>query len=188
MTTSCRDQSQGLRRFAAAVLLVAASTLLAAPGRAAYESAELEAPAALVWSVLTDFDGWPGFMPGLNRVEVQQASPERVAIRHETEKLGFEIAFTALTRVDHERMRLELALDPSAANDLRAMEASWQLTELSNGRVRVDFRSELDSGQPVPRLLERRMVGQSVAEALAALAGEVERRRAAPPLVAARAR
>lgn len=177
MTRTCRARRLGVRRVALALLLIAARTLTGAPGYAAEGSAEVDAPAAVIWSVLTDFESWAGFMPGLARVEVQEASADRVAIRHESEKMGLTIAFTAFARVDPQRMRLELALDPSAANDLRALEASWQLTELSNGRVRVDFRSELESGRPVPRLLERRVLASTVAETVAALAAEVERRR-----------
>lgn len=185
MPRSRRDRSLGARPLALAVLLVAVTALVATPGRAADGSAEIDAPADLVWSVLLDFASWPRFMPGLAQVEVREATEDLVAIRHETVKLGFTIAFTALTRVDRERMSLELALDPSAANDLRALEASWQVTEVSNGRARVELRSELESGQPVPRLLQRRLIGSSVAEALAALADEVERRRAATTRVAA---
>jgi hypothetical protein len=115
---------------------------------------------------------------------VQPVSADRVSIRHETEKLGFAVAFTALTRVDHDHMRLELALDPRAANDIAAMEASWQVSELPGGRVRVELRSELESGRGLPRILERRLLGQSVAETLAALADEVARRQVEPLLTA----
>lgn len=181
-----RARSQRVRRAAWGLLLVAAFVLGAAPGRAADESAELDASAALVWDVLTDFDAWPGFMPGITRIEVRELAADQVAIRHETEKMGFTVAFTALTRVDRARMRLELALDPDAANDLAVMQASWQLTELPNGRVRVELRSELESGRPVPRIVERRLVARSLAETVAAFADEVARRRAAPVLASAR--
>jgi ribosome-associated toxin RatA of RatAB toxin-antitoxin module len=177
-----------VRRFALALLLIAARTLAGVPGHAAEGSAEVDAPAAVIWSVLTDFESWAGFMPGLAQVQVEESSADRIAIHHLTETMGLTISFTTLARVDAERMRLELALDPNAVNDLRVMEASWQLTELSNGRVRVEFRSELESGRPVPRLLERRVIASTVSETVAALAAEVERRRAVSIATATSAR
>lgn len=185
MTGSIRGRNQGARWVPVLLLVTAVSILLASRARAADEAIEVEAPAALVWSVLTDFESWPGFMPSLRSVHVAVAPGDRVAIRHESETLGFAVAFTMLTRVDDAHMRLEGSLDPSAANDLRAMESTWQLTELADGGTRVECHSDLESGQPVPRFLERRVHGESVAESVAALAAEVERRQGQPLVVSA---
>jgi ribosome-associated toxin RatA of RatAB toxin-antitoxin module len=171
------------RRVRAVLPAIAASLAvsLGIPARAAGTGAqlavELSAPVELVWQVLTDFASWPRFMPGLRRVRVRDLGRERVAIDHETEKMGFDVRFTAITRVNRERLRLDLALDESQRHDLAAMRASWQVTRLPKGRVRVDFRSDVDSGQPVPGFLERRMIRRSAAETVAALAHEIERRK-----------
>jgi ribosome-associated toxin RatA of RatAB toxin-antitoxin module len=164
-----------------ALLALAASWLLAAgPVRAggaeASEAVELAAPAERVWEVLTDFAAWPSFMPALARVEVEPRSDALVAIRHETRQMGLDIRFTTLTRFDAVSLRMESSLDPDASHDLVAMRSAWQLTPLGPGRVRIELRSDLDSGQPLPGFVVRRVVRASVAETVQALAREVERR------------
>jgi carbon monoxide dehydrogenase subunit G len=139
-------------------------------------SIEIAAPIEVVWRVLTDFRSWPSFVPGLKRIAVVDGSESELALRHETERVGFEVDFTALMRVRAEHHRVELVLDERASNDLAAMRASWQLTPLGSGRVRVDFHSAIDSGQPVPAFIERRLLRESVAETIERFSSEVERR------------
>jgi ribosome-associated toxin RatA of RatAB toxin-antitoxin module len=164
-----------------ALLALAASLLLGAgPVRAggteASGAVELEAPVELVWQVLTDFAGWPRFMPALARVQVERRSDALVAIQHETRQLGMDIRFTTLTRLDAASLRMESSLDPAAQHDIAGMRSAWQLTALGGGRVRVELRSDLDSGQPLPGFVVRRIVRDSVAETVEALAREVARR------------
>jgi ribosome-associated toxin RatA of RatAB toxin-antitoxin module len=136
----------------------------------------LDASPDLVWQVLTDFEHWPGFVPGLLRLRVVPQEGAGFALRHETVRLGYRIDFTARTHVDAQARRLELSLDEDASNDLAAMEASWQVTEIPGGRVRVSFHSTLDSGQPVPRFLERHLLRESVARTVEGFQREVARR------------
>jgi uncharacterized protein YndB with AHSA1/START domain len=172
-------RSRGLRSVLFALALVAASAPVSASALQAVEDAvELAAPAELVWRVLTDFASWPRFVSGLKGITIEGRAEGRVALRHETEKMGFAIGFTAVTRMDPVLYRLELALDESAVNDVAAMQATWQVTPLEHGRVRVQFRSSLDSGRPVPGFVERRVLRESVAETLKGLGAEVERLRA----------
>ncbi len=171
----------GARWLPAAVLALATWLVAAgAPARAgeAAEAVELHAPIELVWQVLTDFAAWPRFMPALERVEVEPRSEALLAIRYQTRQMGLEIGFTALTRVDGAALRMESSLDPEGRHDIAAMRSAWQLTPLPDGRVRVELHSDLDSGRPVPGFVERRMLRDSVAETVAALAREVGRRAA----------
>jgi uncharacterized protein YndB with AHSA1/START domain len=36
-----------------------------------YTSQEYDAPAALIWSLLTDFDSWPRWFPNISRIDVE---------------------------------------------------------------------------------------------------------------------
>jgi ribosome-associated toxin RatA of RatAB toxin-antitoxin module len=147
----------------------------AAADQAVEDAVELAAPAELVWGVLTDFASWPRFVSGLKGITIEGRGEGQVALRHETEKMGFAIGFTALARLDASLRRLDLALDENAAHDVAAMRATWQVTPLEPGRVRVEFRSSLDSGRPVPGFVERRVLRESVSETLKGLGAEVER-------------
>jgi hypothetical protein len=166
-------------RIGLSALLLLASA--AAPARASAEegfetAVELAAPVEVAWRVLTDFRAWPRFVPGLKRIAVVERPDRHVALRHETESVGVAVDFTAVGSLEPERHRLELALDETAANDIAAMRASWELIELPSGRVRVTLRSAVDSGRPVPGWIERRMLRDQLEETMAAFAAEVERR------------
>jgi carbon monoxide dehydrogenase subunit G len=165
-----------LRALLPAVLLAAA---LAAPASAeeGFEGAvEVAAPVDVAWRVLTDYGAWPRFVPGLKRIGVVERPDRHVALRHETERVGVAVDFTAVTSIEPERHRLALALDDTAANDIAAMRASWELTALGGGRVRVTLRSAVDSGRSVPAWIERRMLRSQLQETLQGFVAEVERR------------
>jgi hypothetical protein len=160
-----------------AILLGAAALAGPASADEGFETAvELAAPVDLAWRVLVDFRAWPRFVPGLKRIAVVERPDRHVALRHETESVGVAVDFTAVGSLDLERHRLELALDETAANDIAAMHASWELTELPSGRLRVTLRSAVDSGRAVPAFIERRMVRSQLDETIARFAAEVARR------------
>ena len=175
-----RTQTQGATGFRRMLLLVAASValLLSAPSAQAEGpsgSIDVSAPAELAWQVLTDFAAWPQFMPSINRVAVQELGASELKLRHETETMGFQVAFTALTEVDTPALRLHLTLDESEPTDLAAMDATWQVVPLATGGARIEFRSNVRSGA-VPAFVERRMVKKSVDETVEAVAAEIQRR------------
>jgi hypothetical protein len=161
---------------ALAILLGAAADTPARAGQGFETTVEIAAPVDVAWRVLVDFRAWPRFVPGLKRIGVEERGEQSVALRHETESVGVAVDFTAVTSVDAERHRLALVLDESAANDIAAMRASWELTALPSGGVRVVLRSAIDSGRPVPGWIERRMVRQQLAETVARFGAEVQRR------------
>jgi ribosome-associated toxin RatA of RatAB toxin-antitoxin module len=161
------------------LLLLATSVALffSAPAVAEGPSgtADVGAPAELAWQVLTDFAAWPSFMPSIVRVSVRELGGSELKLRHETESMGFEVAFTCHTKVDADAFRLDLHLDESEPTDLAAMDATWQVVPLPNGGARIEFRSDVRSGA-VPAFVERRMVKKSVEETVEAVAAEIERR------------
>ena len=175
------QRTLGLRSRAAmlgalAILLGAAADTPARAEEGFETVVEIAAPVDVAWRVLVDFRAWPRFVPGLKRIGVEERGERSVALRHETESVGVAVDFTAVTSVDAERHRLALVLDESAANDIAAMRASWELTPLPWGGVRVVLRSAIDSGRPVPGWIERRVVRQQLVETVARFGAEVQRR------------
>ena len=162
--------------LALAILLGAAADTPARAEEGFEATVELAAPLDVAWRVLVDYRAWPRFVPGLKRIGVEARGERSVALRHETESVGVAVDFTAVTSADAERHRLALVLDESAANDIAAMRASWELTALPSGGVRVVLRSAIDSGRPVPGWIERRMVRQQLALTIARFGAEVQRR------------
>jgi len=159
--------------IAASVALSVFSTTARAEGPSG--AIDVGAPAELAWQVLTDFAAWPRFMPSIVRVGVRDLGGSVLKLRHETESMGFQVAFTAHTEVDAEALRLHLRLDESEPTDLAAMDATWQVVPLSSGGARIEFRSDVRSGA-VPAFVERRLVKKSVDATVEAVAAEIERR------------
>ena len=175
-----RNRTQGANGFRPMLRLLACSVALLALASGAHaegpsRSVDVEAPAELAWQVLTDFAAWPQFMPSIVRVGVEELGASELKLRHETESMGFQVAFTARTRIDGEALRMDLQLDESEPADLAAMDATWQVVPLGDRGVRIEFRSNVRSGA-VPQFVERRMVKKSVDETVAAVAAEIERR------------
>lgn len=179
-TQQRRNRNQGATGFRRMLPLIAASVALfvfASGARAEGPSgtADVDAPAELAWQVLTDFAAWPRFMPSLVQVGVREVGESELKLRHETESMGFEVAFTAHAEVDADALRLRLRLDESEPTDLAAMEATWQVVPLAAGGVRIEFQSDVRSGA-VPAFIERRIVKKSVEATVEAVAAEIERR------------
>jgi len=174
---STRKAGRGaLAGLALLVAAVWAAGPAAAEPEAVEQTVELDAPVELVWHVLTDFAAWPRFVPNLKRIDVVGDAQQPTALRYSTESIGIAIGFTARTDVRADLHRLDLALDESAPNDIAAMRASWQLTPLGGDRVRIQFRSAIETGQPVPEFIQRRVMRASVEETIRNFTSEVERR------------
>ena len=168
----------GRTALAGLALAIAAAwtpTPAAAESQAVEQTVELDAPVELVWRVLTDFAAWPRFVPNLKHIDVLGDAQQPTALRYSTESIGIVIGFTARTEVHADLHRLDLALDESAPSDIAAMRASWQLTPLGGDRVRIQFRSAIETGQPVPEFIQRRVMRASVEETIRNFTSEVER-------------
>jgi ribosome-associated toxin RatA of RatAB toxin-antitoxin module len=175
-----RNRIQGATGFRRMLQILAASvaiffTAAGAHAEGPSRSIDVSAPAEIAWQVLTDFASWPRFMPSIVHLGVRELGGSEVALRHETETLGYQVAFTARTRVDREALRLDLRLDESEPTDLAEMDATWRVVALDGGGSRIEFRSAVRSGA-VPAFLERRMLKKSVETTLEAVAAEIERR------------
>jgi hypothetical protein len=67
-------------------------------------------------------------------------------------------------------------LAADAPQDVEAMTAEWRVSEDGSGGTRIELRSTVRTGLPVPGFLERRVVARSIEASARALFDEAERR------------
>jgi ribosome-associated toxin RatA of RatAB toxin-antitoxin module len=141
-------------------------------------NAELNADAETAWRVLTDYQRYLDFIPGLQESRVVARNGATVTIEetgdvelwqlHMPLDVTFEITEMAPTGLGSRVV----------AGDLRALNSRYVLTPVRN-RVRLEYTGKLGSGLALFGAIERLAVRENVALRFQALADEIERRSAA---------
>jgi hypothetical protein len=163
--------------------LVPARTVQAAEGVA---SVELWAEPSQVWDVLSDLEAWSTIFPSIARIQVSVVDSHHVRLSQVTRALGMTVAYTTLATLFPDEGRLELVLDSAEPHDVEQVVVSWSVVSWEGRGSRVELRSRVVSGRPIPGFIEGRLVRRSVRESLQALVEEVERRADLPRLAASR--
>ena len=135
-------------------------------------TAELDADVETAWAVLTDYERYVEFIPGLRdshvvarsgaTVTVEQIGDITVGPLHRPLDVTFEITEMAPT----------LLVSRVVAGDLRALSSRYELTPVGN-RVRVQYTGTLDFTSDA---IERFAVRQNISSRFQALVDEIERR------------
>ncbi len=140
-------------------------------------SAMLDADAPTAWRVLTDYDHYADFIPGLQASHVIARNGAVVTVEQTGNVLfwlfpipldvTFEITEAPPTRL----------ISHVVAGGLRALNSRYVLTPEAAG-TRLEYSGTLDSGLPLFDPIERAAVRQNIARRFQALANEIERRSA----------
>jgi len=134
-------------------------------------------PPANVWSVLTDFEHWPEFMPLINATRVERRDGPQLWVEQRYRILLMPMAHTTIYELDPGDGRLSWRLDETAAHDIASSQGEWELVPVASGRetlVRYDAR--MSAGRAVPEFVERMLRDRSLEQLLAGLRAEVLRR------------
>jgi len=142
-------------------------------------SALLHADTQTAWRVLTDYERYVDFIPGLRQcrvlarkgptVTVEQSGEITLWLLHRPLDVTFEIVEIAPSRLDSRVV----------AGDLRALTSRYVLTPVGD-QVRLQYTGELDSGLALFGPLERFAVRQNVGQRFQALAEQIERQPGSP--------
>jgi ribosome-associated toxin RatA of RatAB toxin-antitoxin module len=140
-----------------------------------------------VWSVLTSFERWPEVFPSISEVSIRTRDDGRVELRQSSGKFGFEFSYTTLVTLNAGMGRVEQILDGSATNDVTEAHFVWQLIPVDERDTTIAIlQARLDSGQPVPGFIRRKLLRRGALESMEALAAEVRRRDSATLLATTR--
>jgi len=141
-----------------------------------------DAPAAVCYEVLTDFEHLPDFVPGMRSSRIVSQPGEMLRV----EQVGVTgPALFGLTV----RTTLGLSLAPpgpgregridfsSLGGNLRQMSGAWQVRDDKTG-CRIDYRATIEPDFPVPPLIGPWMMRSQIEGQLDAIAREIVRRQA----------
>jgi len=148
-------------------------------------SAIIPYPPAQVWSVVTDFESRPRYVPGAKEAHIVRREGNRLWIDEHLRIFFINVRFTVISTLDPEQGSVTWVLDHSAQNDIADTTGSWTVVPLKDGiETLVRYRTWIDSGRSVPRLAEEFLTKRSLPKIVEGLRGEVQRRfpllRAAP--------
>ena len=130
-----------------------------------------------VWSVITDFDCRPRFMPNVKAVRVVRREGSQVWLSEELKVWGVKIDYNVVGTLDAPRGVFSWVLDKSQENDIAESVGAWQLFPLDDGqRTLLQYRAHLDTGKPVPGFVESFLTRRSLPEIVERLRAEVQHR------------
>src|SRR4051794_23769675 len=120
-------------------------------------STEIEAPIGEVFAVAADVEGSPRWQPEIKVAEcVERDGDGNQALMHMETDAGvrhlrseMRFSYEATTRIDWVQEE----------GDLKAVEGSWQLEDLGDGRARVTYWLEVDLGRKLGLLIRGPVVG-----------------------------
>lgn len=141
-------------------------------------SALLHSDARTAWDVLTDYDHYADFIPGLRASRIVDRRGATVTVEQSGDfmfwllPVSLDVTFQ-ITEVPPTYLRSHVV-----AGDLRALDSRYVLTPGATG-LRLEYFGALDSGFPLFDPVERFAVRQNVARRFQALSDEIERRSAA---------
>lgn len=141
-------------------------------------SALLNADAQTAWRVLTDYDHYAEFIPGLQTSRVVARKGAIVTVEQSGNVMLWLLPVSLDVTFEITEVAPAHLLSRVVAGDLRALNSRYTLTPGAAG-LRLEYSGALDSGFALFDPIERFAVRQNVARRFQALANEIERRSAA---------
>jgi uncharacterized protein YndB with AHSA1/START domain len=130
-----------------------------------------------VWSVLTDFESRPRYVPAMKEVRIVRVEGNRVWLAERMRLFFVNIRYGLINTLQPDDGSLTWVLDDTVEHDIAGMRGSWQLVPMENGqRTLVTYHAWIDTGRPVPRFIENLLMRRSLPGVVADLRTEVERR------------
>jgi ribosome-associated toxin RatA of RatAB toxin-antitoxin module len=137
----------------------------------------VQRPPSEVWTVLTDFERWPKFMPLVRETHVERREGARAWVAQKFRVWFYPMRHTTVYQLEPGAGRLGWKLDPEAPHDLESSEGHWDLISVNGGAATlVRYEARVSAGRAVPGFLERMLRERSLGQMLDALRGEVLRR------------
>mmetsp|Transcript_35991 Transcript_35991/g.72208 ORF Transcript_35991/g.72208 Transcript_35991/m.72208 type:complete len:248 (-) Transcript_35991:119-862(-) len=171
--TVLRTASVRKRQSAKRTLSRTASQMLSQPKKLEMVegSIEVNAPAAAVYKVASDFEKFPEWASGVKRVFVEkkgQKPPEVVKL--DMAMFGMHHLNTMKYEYDPGRHMSWTMTD----GGVKALNGNYDFTPLPNGHTKVTFQLSVDPGFPVPHMLKKMTEKAVVASAVKGLKAYTE--------------
>lgn len=140
-------------------------------------SAIFDRPPPETWSVITDFASRPVYSPGCKAVQTVRSEGNRLWLAEHIRVLLIDIRYTTINDLEPENGTIFWRMDRSAPHDIEDTGGSWQIAPLPDGmRTLVRYRVNVDTGKPVPRVIQNILTGRSLPKMIAGMRTEMEKR------------
>ena len=128
-----------------------------------------------VWDVLTDYEGQPGYMPGMteSRVITRNATGSVVALKGWMELLFLRFNFDIIYAT--RELQPHLLTSRVIRGNVKAMRNEYRLTP-NDGGTRLDYIGEVEPEGWLPSVIGPFVIRRQVESSLESMAQEIERR------------
>jgi len=137
----------------------------------------IAAPPERVLAVLADFEAWDHVFDTVRLVHTERQTADHARLRQVTHQSGRTLVYTVDATVDRAARRVDLTLDPSEPHDVALLHSTWRVVPHPGGGSRVELRIAMQTGLPVPEILERLAVERGARRSVDELARALERER-----------
>lgn len=134
---------------------------------------DVAADRATTWKAVLDFEGRVGQVDGIVSVARYDETPTSVGATWNLKKFGFGASFSMKYQIDPDRWFVRYVVDPARPGDLASGAGSYELFALPTG-TRLVYRSEMDSGAPVPGFVKRWLAVDALQDQLDSIRGRAE--------------
>ena len=141
--------------------------------------AVVAARASLAWQVLTDYEGLPGFIPGILRSSVRLHEGNRLQVEQSGEARFLIFSFPIDVRLEVTESRPDWISSRAVGGNLRRMNGRYELRPGPGGRMELRYRGEIEPDFDLPPLVGVAALRGMVEEQFSAMVAEIERRAAA---------
>jgi hypothetical protein len=139
--------------------------------------AEVTAPAALVWEVLTDYSRLPTFVPGLSKSVVRLRDGNRVVLEQSGEARFLLFSLPIEVQLEVVEWPPDWIASRAIGGNLRRMNGRYELRPgASPGTVLLLYFGEIVPDFQLPRFIGAVALRASIEQQFVAMVAEIERR------------
>lgn len=140
-----------------------------------HASAVLNADAGTAWRVLTDYDRYADFIPGLHLSRVVARRGEVVTVQQSGTAAFWLLELPLDITFEIQEVPPYVLRSRAVAGSMRGLDSRYTLRPVAHG-TRLNYVGRVVPGFELPERLEQTVVEQSVTRQFQALADEIERR------------
>jgi ribosome-associated toxin RatA of RatAB toxin-antitoxin module len=143
--------------------------------------AELAAPAALVWQVLTDYERLPSFIPGLAKSVVRERQGNLLVVEQAGEARFLLFSFPIEVRYEVMEAPQQSVESHAVAGNLKRMNGRYDLEPGSEPQtVRLRYQGLIEPAFALPPFIGVAALRSMAEEQFTAMVAEIERRAGGP--------
>jgi len=144
--------------------------------------AQISAPVAVVWEVLTDYEHLPRFIPGIAKSVVLSRDGSRLLVEQSGEARFLVFSFPLEVRLEVTERPPQSISSRALAGNVRHMSGRYEIQpDAERGTVLLRYVGEIEPDFELPPLIGVAALRSTVTEQFTAMVAEIERRAAGAP-------